>query len=208
MKERRAIASEKTICVYCSSSGAIDSVYFQAARELGQVIGNRGYTLIYGGGKIGLMGEVARAVQAAGGRVIGVIPDALMAQCYDLADEIITTRDMRERKATMEAKADAFIGLPGGFGTLEEVLEILTLKQLRYHEKAVVLANVSGYYNRLLDMFEHLYTQHFVRAEYRSLYYVTPSAEEALNYIEQYVPVSLPDKLFDPHSMTDPRLSE
>jgi len=202
------MASEKTICVYCSSSEAIDTVYFQAAREIGEMIGARGHTLIYGGGRMGLMGEVARAVQAAGGQVIGVIPEALMAQCYDLADEIITTRDMRERKAMMEARADAFIGLPGGFGTLEEVLEILTLKQLRYHEKAIVLANVAGYYDHLLEVFEHLYIQQFAKAEYRALYYVTPSAEEALNYIDQYVPVALPDKLFDPHSMADPRLPE
>lgn len=179
------MASNKTICVYCSSSDAVDALYFQAAHELGQAIGARGHTLIYGGGKIGLMGEVARAVQAAGGRVIGVIPEALMAQCYDLADEIITARDMRERKAIMEAKADAFIGLPGGFGTLEEVLEILTLKQLHYHEKAVVLVNVAGYYDRLLDMFEYLYAHQFAKPVYRSLYHVTASMEAVLNYIEQ-----------------------
>jgi hypothetical protein len=200
--------SGKAICVYCSSSDAVASVYFEAARELGHALAENGHTLIYGGGNRGLMGEVARAVHEAGGRVVGVIPEALMAQHYRQADETIVTADMRERKATMESRADAFIGLPGGFGTLEEVLEILTLKQLRYHNKAIVLANIEGYYSHLAAMFEHLYEHRFSKSDYRALYYVTSSIIDALTYIEAYVPTDLPDKLYDPHTSPHNRMPE
>ena len=198
----------KTICVYCSSSDAVAPVYFEAAHRLGQTLAEHGHTLIYGGGNRGLMGEVARAVHAGGSQVIGVIPEALMSQHYEQADETVVTSDMRERKAVMESRADAFIGLPGGFGTLEEVLEILTLKQLHYHNKAIVLANIEEYYTHLAEMFEHLYTHHFSKADYRASYYITPSIEEALTYIEAYVPPELPDKWYDPHQAAPKQMPE
>jgi len=190
----------KAICVYCSSSDAVAPVYFSAARELGCALAEHGHILIYGGGNRGLMGEVARAMHESSGQIVGVLPEALLAQQYKQADETVVTKDMRERKAVMEGRADAFIALPGGFGTLEEVLEILTLKQLRYHNKAIVLANIEGYYTHLAEMFEHLYTHHFSKPDYRVLYHITPSIDDALMYIETYAPPNLPDKWFDPHS--------
>ena len=127
---------EKSICVYCSSSDHISETYVPVAQTTGRLITERGYTLIYGGGNVGLMGVLARSVHECGGRVFGVIPEALKAiegVAYDLADELVVTRTMQERKAIMFTKANAFLVLPGGFGTLEEFMEVLTLKQLRYH---------------------------------------------------------------------------
>lgn len=187
--------SVKTICVYCSSSDALDAAYFDAATALGTAIAASDHTLIFGGGRTGLMGTVARSVQASGGQVIGVIPEALMPYCYTSADEVITTRDMRERKAVMEARADAFIGLPGGFGTLEEMLEIITLKQLKFHNKPIVMMNTMGFYEHLLDAFEHIFEAHFAKQEFRQLYYVAPDAEAVLSYIMAYQPIDLPGKV-------------
>src|SRR5690606_1970122 len=112
------MASPKTICVYCSSSDALDSAFFEAAEALGAEIARQGHALVYGSGKTGLMGAVTHDVQQGGGHVNGVIPEPLYDQCFDTADELVVTRDLRERKAIMEARADAFIGLTAGFGTL------------------------------------------------------------------------------------------
>ena len=146
----------KTICVYCSSSDAIAPAYFEVARELGAQIAVRGNTLVYGGADLGLMGAVARAVHDGGGRVIGIIPQTLQERgiTYDVADETIITRDLRERKAQMAARADAFVTLPGGVGTLEELLETLTLRQLQEHTKPIVLLNANDYYAPLLALFD------------------------------------------------------
>lgn len=189
------MTSGKNICVYCSSSDALDAAYYDAANALGTAIATGGHTLVYGGGRTGLMGTVARAVHAGGGRVVGVIPDPLMPYCYTPADELITTRDMRERKAVMEARADAFVGLPGGFGTLEEVLEVITLKQLRFHDKPIVMMNTLGFYDRLLGAFEHIFEAHFAKQEFRQIYHVAPDAEAVLSHISAYHPVELPGKL-------------
>src|SRR5579859_4839874 len=132
------------VCVFCSSSNTIAPVYAEAARVLGSGLAERSWPLVYGGGSAGLMGEVARAVHAGGGRVIGVIPQTLLdlEVGYLAADELIVTTTMRERKALMDVRADAFVALPGGFGTLEELLEILTLKQLRWHDRPVFIVNM------------------------------------------------------------------
>jgi uncharacterized protein (TIGR00730 family) len=182
------------ICVYASSSDALDQQYYDAATRLGELIARSGHTLIYGGGKIGLMGAVARGVHAHGGHVIGVIPEKLLPQGYNGADEMIITKTMRERKATMEARSDAFVVLPGAFGTLEEVLEIITLKQLAYHDKPITLVNTAGYYDPLVQMFEHIYAEQFANPVYRVLYHVADRPSEALAYIEQYEPTTLPQK--------------
>ncbi len=138
------------VCVFCSSSDVIEPTYFAAASELGTALASRRDTLIYGGTNVGLMGAVARAVHQHGGRVVGVIPSFIAGRglAYSPADELIVTRDMRERKARMEERADVFVALPGGFGTLEEMLEIVTLKQLQQHTKAVIFLNVDGFYDR------------------------------------------------------------
>lgn len=185
--------TSRSICIFCSSSNSVDPVFFEAARDLGRGIAANGYSLVYGGTQVGLMGAVADAVLTNGGRAVGVIPEALQARgiAHPELDELIVTRDMRERKATMESRATAFVGLPGGFGTLEEIFEILTLKQLEYHTKPIVLFNVAGFFDPLVDLIEHIYAQRFAKPEYRDYYRVTSSVDELFRYLDSYQPPAL-----------------
>lgn len=188
----------RSICVFCSSSNTVDSAFFDAAKALGCLMGERGHRLVFGGTNVGLMGEVARAAQGGGCHVVGVLPQAFSTRnmTFELADEVIITQDLRERKATMEARADAFIALPGGYGTLEEVLEILTLKQLQFCDKPVVLLNTDGFYDHLVQFFERLQAEHFTRTDNVALYHVATSPADALDYIEHYKPVATPGAWF------------
>jgi hypothetical protein len=178
----------KNICVFSSSSDAIAPEYFEAAREMGAWIARKHMTLVYGGGKIGLMGAVASAVHQHGGIVVGVIPRYLRKEevAYEAADELIISNNLRERKAIMEERADAFAALPGGFGTLEEMLEILTLKQLGQHAKPVVFLNTLDFFRPLLGLFEQLYQERFTRPEHRELYHVAPAPGDVFAYLESY----------------------
>lgn len=190
---------DKKICVYSSSSNHVAPVYFAAAKELGRVIAQRGDTLVYGAGLVGLMGEIAKSVHSHGGHVIGVIPEALKdieGVAYEAADELIITKSMRERKAIMEERADAFIALPGGFGTLEELMEIITLKQLKYHTKPILILNINDFYTPLLTLFEHVYQARFALEDCKALYYVTSDIEEAVRYIDSYMPDTVREKWF------------
>ena len=186
----------RNICVFSSSSDAVDAAYFALAGELGAEMARRGHALVYGGINVGLMGAVARAVLQGGGRVVGVIPKFIADRgfAFDAANELIITNDMRQRKATMEARADAFVAMPGGFGTLEEVLEIITLKQLQQHTKPVVFLNPGGYYDPLAALFEHMYEKRFAKAAYRGMYQFAPDVRSALDYMEHYHPPALPAK--------------
>jgi len=178
----------KTIGVYCASSNHVAPRYFAVAETAGRLLAESGYTLLYGGGDVGLMGRLARAVHAHGGRVVGVIPERLKARegvAYDVADEMITTETMQQRKAIIFTRADAFLVLPGGFGTLEEFMEVLTLRQLGYHDKAIALVNPDGFYDPLLTLFEHFYAEYFAHAYVRDLYYVAADPQDALRYLEQ-----------------------
>lgn len=188
----------KSVAVYCSSSDIIHQEYFETAKQLGLLMAKTKIGLVYGGGMVGLMGEVARSVKGGGGKTIGVVPKALNIDnvVNDIDDELIITDGMRERKAIMDEKSDAFIGLPGGFGTFEEMFEVLTLKQLGYHNKPIVFLNVRGYYNKLLEMFEHIYAEKFAKEQYRVLYHVCETAQGAIDYLEEYQPPDLPDKWF------------
>ncbi|MCU0228199.1 MAG: TIGR00730 family Rossman fold protein [Bryobacterales bacterium] len=176
----------RSICVYCSSSSHVDAAYVGAARSVGQAIGQAGYHLIYGGTRIGLMGAVAGEARRHGATVTGIVPEHIRSrvpECED-AEALVVTLDMRERKALMEARADAFIALPGGFGTLEEVMEVLTLKQLGQHDKPVVFLNTQGYYSPLLAFFAVMFQQRFARPEYARLYHVAQDPQEILPLIE------------------------
>jgi uncharacterized protein (TIGR00730 family) len=188
----------KSIGVYCSSSDAVDGAYRAAAEALGESIGRAGYSLVYGGTNVGLMGALAMAARDAGARVVGVVPEFFRDKniAWHDADELIFAADMRERKATMERRADAFIALPGGFGTLEEIAEILVLKQLHQHDKPVVFLNTGGYYDPLLAFFERLYAEHFTKPEYKKTYFVAPDAGAALEHIATYAPPRIGDKWF------------
>lgn len=186
------------ICVYCSSSSAVDGIYHEAAREFGRLLAQRGHSLVYGGVRVGLMGELARAVKAGGGHIVGVIPRRLQEfdLVYQEADEIIVTDSMAERKQVMEQRAQAYVALPGGFGTLEEMVQALTLKQLKYIRGAMVLLNVGGFYDPLLAYFEQLYEKNFAKAIHRQLYHVADTPARALDYIEGYRYKPLPEKWF------------
>jgi uncharacterized protein (TIGR00730 family) len=187
------------ITVFSSSSDAVDPVFFDVARELGETIARRRCTLIYGGTNIGLMGALARATRDAGGKVIGVIPGYLADRgiTYDDCHDLVITPDMRERKAAMESRADAFIVLPGGFGTLEETVEIITLKQLQQHKKPIVILNSHGFYDPLHTLFEHFFEQQFAKPASRALYHFATNVSDAFDYLDNYRPVTIPTKWFE-----------
>jgi uncharacterized protein (TIGR00730 family) len=186
------------ICVFSSSSNAIADIYFQEAKRLGQIIGNEGHTLINGGANVGLMEAVTIATRNAGAKTIGIIPERLIGRSLasDNSHEMIVTEDMQKRKAKMREMADAFIALPGGFGTLEEILEVMTLRQLSYHTKPVVFVNTNNFFNYLLKQFEFSYQEMFAKEIYRELYFVAENSDEAIKYLHSYVPVELDSKWF------------
>lgn len=187
---------QKAICVFCSSSESVAPAYFDVAAELGVTLAQRNYALVYGGTNVGLMGTVARAAHAGGGCVIGIVPQTIHARgiAFETADELIITRDLRERKGVMEERADAFIALPGGFGTLEEVVEVITLKQLQTHAKPIILLNTNGFYDPLIALFEHFYEQRFAKPDQRQLYYFAPDVSSAFTYLDTYQPPHIESK--------------
>ncbi len=186
----------KTICVYSSSSSTLQQSYYDLATALGKAMATSGQTLLFGGGLRGLMGATAQAVHQYHGRVIGVIPEALNLPgvVYEACDELIVTKDLRTRKAVMDQRSDAFIALPGGYGTLEELLEIITLKQLRYHNKPIIILDDNGFYNQLLAQFDTVISESFARPQCKQLYQVTASPQKALNYIQHYQPLVIEEK--------------
>jgi hypothetical protein len=180
----------ESVTVFCGSSDLVDERFFAAARELGAKLARRKWRLVYGGGSVGLMGALARAVMADGGQVTGVIPKALL----DLGvgeravSELIVTEGMRDRKAIMDARGDAFVALPGGLGTMEEILEVMTLKQLGYHAKPVAVLDLDGFFDPLWAQFQRGVDLGFIKAEYLDLWYPAPDVDALLRYLEAYVP--------------------
>jgi uncharacterized protein (TIGR00730 family) len=187
------------ICVFCSSSNAISEIYFEEARKLGELIGEEGHTLVNGGANVGLMETVTVAARQTGAQTIGIIPERMIKR--SLASEnshnVIITKDMMDRKAKMREISDAFIALPGGFGTLEEILEVMTLRQLSYHTKPVVIVNTNNFYHHLLKQFEYFYLEKIAKETYRDLYFVANTAKEAIGYIKNYKPAELDSKWFN-----------
>ena len=188
-KERVSI---KSICVFCSSSNSIDDVYFETATDLGHRIGQLGLGLVYGGASIGLMGAIARATHEKGGRVLGVIPEFFRDKDknfeYSKADELIIVETMRIRKAVMDERADAFIALPGGIGTLEEVIEILSMKQLGLTEKPLVFVNTNNFYDGLIFNLQNMVDLKFAKSSTLELFAVCPDPLSALEFIFSYQP--------------------
>lgn len=186
----------KTVCVFCSSSEDLRQEYYEVANNLGLELAKNELELIHGAGTIGLMGALMRTANKNGVKVIGVAPERLNREniVSDEYQELIITPDMKERKEYMRANSDAFIALPGGFGTLEEVLEVITLKQLKYHSKPIVLINLEGFYDNLLKLFEVFYNENFANEAYRKLYYVCEEPSEAIAYIKNYKPQNIYDK--------------
>ncbi len=155
----------RKLCVYCGSGNGRNPAYVEAARSLGKALAKAEIGLVYGGGSLGLMGEVARAVMAEGGHVTGIIPEFLASRerLLDTVNELIVTNDMHERKMTMFARATGFVALPGGLGTLEELAEISTWAQLGQHAKPIILCNIEGYWDPLVTLFDHMRAEQFIR---------------------------------------------
>jgi uncharacterized protein (TIGR00730 family) len=170
----------KRVCVYCGSNQGNDPRFVTAALRFGEILAASGVGLVFGCGSIGLMGTIARAVHDHGGEVVGIIPEFLKVQerLFADADEVIVTADMHERKRLMFERADAFVALPGGVGTLEEVIEQLTWAQLGRHKKPILIANIAGFWDPLLVMFEHLLTLGFLNG--RQLSYLVADDVEGI----------------------------
>lgn len=179
-----------SICVYCGSSDKIRPAYLAAARQMGQAIARRGWTLWYGAGSTGLMGAVAQAALDAGGPVIGVIPEMFHTPqlCHTGLTSLEVTANMHARKARLAEAADAFVALPGGYGTFEEFFEILTWAQIGLHTKPVGLLNTLDYYAPLLALAEHAQAEGFIYAEHRALFQAAEEPESLLDQLAAYQP--------------------
>jgi uncharacterized protein (TIGR00730 family) len=178
------------ICVFAGSSAGVRAEYRAAARELGRVLAERGIEVVYGGARVGLMGVLADAALAAGGRVTGVMPSVLVAKevAHNGLTDLRVVSSMHERKALMSDLSDGFIALPGGWGTWEEFFEVLTWSQLGLHQKPCGLLNVDGYFDRLLSFIEHSMDEGFVKREYRTMISVAVSPAALLDAFVSYRP--------------------
>ena len=176
----------QSICVYCGSSPGNDPVFVETAQKLGQILAQNGITLVYGGGSRGLMGALALSVHENGGRVIGIIPEFLKARerMFSGAEEIVVTRDMHERKRMMFERADAFVALPGGIGTLEELVEQLTWSQLGRHRKPILVANINGFWEPLVELLEHMKRSGFIHSDLVLDYAVVDRIEDVVPAIK------------------------
>ncbi|EOY29938.1 PREDICTED: cytokinin riboside 5'-monophosphate phosphoribohydrolase LOG8 isoform X1 [Theobroma cacao] len=190
MEEGEARSKFKRVCVFCGSNSGHRQVFSDAALELGNELVERKINLVYGGGSVGLMGLISQTVYDGGCHVLGIIPKALMPLeiSGQTVGEVRTVSDMHERKAAMAQEADAFIALPGGYGTMEELLEMITWSQLGIHKKTVGLLNVDGYYNNLLALFDNGVEEGFIKPSARHIVVSAPTAKELLMKMEQYTP--------------------
>jgi len=190
----------RNVCVYCGSGAGTDPNFVKAAHAFGSILAKNDVGLVYGGGSIGLMGAVAAATIAGGGRVVGIIPEFLTNRERPFADaqELIVTRDMHERKRIMFERSDAFVALPGGVGTLEELVEQLTWAQLGRHKKPILAANIGGFWDPLCALLEHMQKLAFIRAGLSVSLLVADKVEDILpKLVEAAAPVSEAEKLME-----------
>jgi uncharacterized protein (TIGR00730 family) len=182
----------KRICVFCGSRFGNNSVYRAAATDLGKLLAEKELALVYGGGNVGLMGEIANSVLAHGGKATGVIPQFLVEKelVHEKLSEVRIVQSMHERKALMAELADGFIAMPGGFGTLEETVEVLTWAQLGLHRKPIGLLNIEGYFNALYEFFEHMVKENFLHTEYKEMILIKDNAAEMMDSLVSF---RLPD---------------
>ena len=181
--------SIKNVCVFASSSSALDESFLDDARKLGLLLGENNYNIVYGGSRLGLMYACAGAVKEKGKNIIGIMPERIAGfGCAnpDDCNEFFVTSGMRERKAMLDNKSDAIIALPGGYGTLEELSEMIVQKQLGYNKKPIIILNTNNFYNSLLQFFEDMISLKFANKESRNLYYVAKTPEEAISYLNEY----------------------
>lgn len=174
--------SKKFLCVYCGASERVDPKYYKAAEELGKMIAQNNFNMVYGGGRLGLMGRVSNAVIEHGGMVVGVTTEQLDERegVQEGLHEIHVVDTMHTRKLKMSQRADAFVIMPGGFGTLDEFFEILTWKQLNLHSKPIIIANLDGYWDSLLELFKHVIKQEFAKQEHLKYVAIANSLEEVI----------------------------
>jgi uncharacterized protein (TIGR00730 family) len=186
------------ICVFASSSSRIDIEYSKAASKLGSLLAKANMDVVYGGGGIGLMGKLADAVLENGGTITGVIPSFMKDEGWDHSDvkEMIITQDMGERKKQMFSMADAIVALPGGVGTLEELTEAITLKQLGLYKGAIIILNTLDYYKSLIEFLEHMVSGNFLRYEHKGMWEIASTPEEVMEHIAKKA-----DWLNDPRSI-------
>mgnify|MGYP000818263458 FL=1 len=181
------------ICVFGAASSEIDDKYIKAVELMGETLAKSGHNLVFGAGGQGLMGAAARGFKKGNAKITGIIPEffkeADIEAIYEECDELIYTESMRERKAKMEEMADAFIIVPGGIGTFEELFEVLTLKQLGRHKKAIVIYNVDGYYDSMESMLDHSIEEHFVKENCKMLYSVFADLQSMIDYLEADIQV-------------------
>ncbi len=178
------------ICVYCGSSDKVNQSYKDCAIKLGRLMADKNIQLIYGGGQVGLMGLIADSVMANNGKVTGIIPyflDELEVGKYDIS-KLIKTDNMHIRKMKMAELSDAFIVLPGGLGTLDETFEILTWKQLGLHNKPIVILNIDGFWDKLIDLIDHQIMEQFATVKNRDLFNIATKAEEAIDILYNSIP--------------------
>ena len=176
------------VCVFAASSSRIDSIYADAASELGSLLAEAGMNIIYGGGGIGLMGKLADAALEKGGTITGVIPEFMKAEGWghEKVTEMIVTADMGERKKWMFDRADAVVALPGGIGTLEELTEAITLKQLGLYKGPIIILNISDFYKSLIDFLEQMISGHFLRHEHKDIWVIVDTPSEAIKALNNY----------------------
>ncbi|MCF0206990.1 MAG: TIGR00730 family Rossman fold protein [Bacteroidales bacterium] len=187
----------KSVCVFCSSSQDLESEYYTKAEEFGKLLAENGYTIYHGGGIIGLMGSMMRGAYNTGAaKIIGVVPEKLHREgiVSDEMQELVITSDMKDRKEYLREHSESFAIMPGGFGTMDEMFEIITLKQLKYHNKAIVILNFNHFYDDLLNQLEKFFGEGFAVKEYKSLYHVCETVEEAIKYLNTYEPIHVYDK--------------
>ncbi|KAG6608368.1 Cytokinin riboside 5'-monophosphate phosphoribohydrolase LOG8 [Cucurbita argyrosperma subsp. argyrosperma] len=190
MEESNSKSKFKRVCVFCGSNSGHRKVFSDAALDLGNELVERKIDLVYGGGSVGLMGLISQTVYDGGCRVLGIIPKALMPHeiSGETVGEVRTVLDMHERKAAMARESDAFIALPGGYGTMEELLEMITWAQLGIHKKPIGLLNVDGYYNSLLALFDNGVVEGFIKPVAREIVISAPTAKELMEKMEEHTP--------------------
>lgn len=193
------MSNNRNICVYSSSSNELDKIYYDAAKELGILLAQNGFNLVYGGGNLGMMGVLAQAVKDFGAKVYGVLPEKLhKIGVGDVGcDELHITKCMRTRKEKLDNISGAAVALAGGFGTLEELTEMIVQKQLSYSDKAIVILNTNGFYDDLLKFFDKIIDEKFATDEMQSAYYVVKTPAEVVEYLKNYKP-----EYFDLHQKT------
>lgn len=183
----------KRVCVFASSCNYLEKSYYEAASDFGELLGKSGYDMVYGGSSLGLMWACAEKVKQNGAQLIGVMPERLhnMGVHTDECVELFITPCMRSRKAKMDELSDAVVALAGGFGTLEELSEMIVQKQLGYNNKPIVILNTNGFYDKLIEFFDEIISQKFARDTAKKLYFVANTPREAIEYIKNYQPENL-----------------